>query len=187
MREDFSTYADEALLARAVTEPSVFEALVDRYQDAFRRKARTFLNSDEDAEDAVQETFVKIYTAAPRFRKTPGASFKSWGYMILMNTCISLYRKRKRRAVSELRIDPEWEEILADNSATAAAEQYTLSEQVLSFVGNLPEVLRRTLTLHALDGYSYQEIAEAEDVTLSVVKSRIHRAKEKLRAMTNKL
>jgi len=78
--------SDEELLALSIKKPEVFGILLDRYQNAFLRKSQSVVFSREEAEDIVQETFTKIYTNAHRFEVVPGASFKSWGYRILLNT-----------------------------------------------------------------------------------------------------
>lgn len=173
--------SDEDALKRAISNPAAFEVLVDRYQEPFIRKAYSILRSMEDAHDAVQDAFVKIYSAAPRFKRTKGASFKSWGYAILVNTCISHYRKKKRRGKSEIGFDPELVDIFKDEHFEEAQGQLRMREEVLVMLSRIPEKLARTLRLHAIDGYSYKEVAEKEGVTLPVVKSRIHRAREKLR------
>lgn len=173
--------SDENVLHLATSNPAVFEVLVNRYQKPFLRKAHSILRSAEDSQDAVQEAFVKIYSAAPRFRKTKGASFKSWGYAILINTCISHYRKKKRRSASEIGFDPELVDIFKDEGYEKLQGQIRMHEEVMVMLSRIPEKLARTLRLHAIDGYSYKEVAEKEGVTLPVVKSRIHRAKEKLR------
>ena len=68
---------DEKILTLARKQPELFEVLVDRYQDAFIRKALRITGKKEDAEDVVQETFVKIFIHADKFKVQEGASFKS--------------------------------------------------------------------------------------------------------------
>src|SRR3990167_8814815 len=91
--EDLS---DEDILRISLKNPEVFKTLLDRYQKLFLRKASSIILSKVDAEDIVQETFTKIYLNAGKFKKQEGASFKSWGYRILINTALTHYAKRKR-------------------------------------------------------------------------------------------
>src|SRR3989338_2299425 len=80
---------DEDILRTSVKHPEFFSVLIDRYQDAFLRKALSIIKSREDAEDIVQEAFAKIYLNASRFVLQDGASFKSWGYKILLNAALT--------------------------------------------------------------------------------------------------
>ena len=83
---------DDEILAASLNKPALFKILVDRYQEAFIRKAVGILRNQEEAEDIVQETFVKIYLHGKKFKKIKGVEFKSWAYKILVNTAISRYR-----------------------------------------------------------------------------------------------
>ena len=97
--------SDEEVLALSIKYPHQFEVLLLRYQDAFIRKAESIVRSTEEAEDITQEAFAKIYLNAARFKVVPGASFKSWGYRILINTALTHYRKIKRRFGQEEYLD----------------------------------------------------------------------------------
>src|SRR5437867_814349 len=73
---DTKTFSDEEILARSVRNPSIFAALVDRYEAAFLRKARHIIGNREEVIDIVQDTFTKIYLNANKFKVQEGASFK---------------------------------------------------------------------------------------------------------------
>src|SRR3989339_2188792 len=88
---------DEALLVASQEYPDLFSILVDRYQAAFLRFAGRILNSKEEAEDIVQESFLKIYRHADQLRSSPDSKFKSWAYKIVFNTAFTHYRKAKKR------------------------------------------------------------------------------------------
>src|SRR3989338_3498076 len=88
--------SDEDALVLSVVQPSVFAMLVERYEAPFLRRAMRILREREAAADAVQETFTKIYLNASHFKRMPGASFRSWGYKILLNTCFTYWQRRKR-------------------------------------------------------------------------------------------
>jgi RNA polymerase sigma-70 factor (ECF subfamily) len=166
---------DEALLERSLSHPSLFAILIDRYQDAFLRKAEGIIHSREEAEDIVQETFTKIYFNARRFKPVEGASFKSWGYKILMNTTFTHYQKLKKKGAVQLDLDPEFYEGLADPADRSHEEQ--MRDYVASFLSRMPAQLARPLSLHFIDEYSQKEIAEMEGTTVSAIKTKIYRAK----------
>src|SRR3990167_5396737 len=108
---------DEEILAASLEKPALFRILVDRYQDAFVRKALGIVRQKEEAEDIVQETFVKIYFNGQKFKKYDGIEFKSWAYKILVNTAISRYRKISKKWQAES-ADPLDLELASDNFST---------------------------------------------------------------------
>ena len=167
---------DEAILSRSINEPDVFVYIVRRYEAAFKRKAHKVLWSSEDVEDVVQETFTKIYLNAGRFRKVEGASFKSWGYTVLMNTAFTKYRKVMKGRERTADLEPEHYENLPDN---VFEESFGLEmrDAVFSVLVKMPEHLSRVLEMHFIKGLPQQEIAEREGVSVGAVKTRVHRAK----------
>jgi len=175
---------DEVLLARSVDEPDLFVHIVRRYEAAFIRKAHKVLWNDDDVTDVVQETFTKIYLHAHRFREVEGASFKSWGYTILMNTAFTTYRKRKRELGHTIELEPEHYEALAD-SVHEETFHLELSNYALSIFAKMPEQLSRVLELHFLKDLPQQVIAEREGVTVGAIKTRVHRAKHEFRRLAD--
>jgi RNA polymerase sigma factor (sigma-70 family) len=171
----FNNMKDEEVLERSLGTPSLFAVLVERYQDAFLRKAESVVRSREEAEDIVQETFTKIYFNARRFKPVEGATFKSWGYKILMNTTFTHYQKLKRKGATHVELDPEFYEALPDPANYSHEE--TMRDYVASFLSRMPSQLARPLKLHFVDEYSQKEIAEMEGTTVSAVKTKIYRAK----------
>ena len=170
---------DEELLRLSIKRPSVFEVLVFRYQVPFLRKARSVLRNNEDAEDSVQETFTKIYMNAGRFEPQEGASFSSWGYKILLNTCYTLHQKRKRTTGKRTYLEDEVLYNLGDK--IDEGKNAELRDLVASLLSNLPKHMSRVLHLHFILGYKEQEIAEMEGETLGAVKTRVFRAKRELK------
>jgi RNA polymerase sigma factor (sigma-70 family) len=112
--------SDEEVLSASLSSPSQFSILVEKYEDAFMRKALRILHTKEESEDAVQEAFTKIYMYAPRFKTVEGASFSSWGYKILINTCLTKYQKKKKETGVRADLDPEFYEMLPDGVDTKA-------------------------------------------------------------------
>jgi RNA polymerase sigma-70 factor (ECF subfamily) len=181
--DDLALLSDEALLARSIESPRIFEVLLDRYQDAFLRRAESVLHSREDAEDVVQETFTKIYFNASRYRPVEGATFRSWAYRILMNTIFTRYEKVKRRGEGECTIDPEVYESFGDPADRAHEE--VMRDYVASFLARMPSSLARPLSLHFIEEYSQKEIAVMEGTSVSAVKTKIYRAKREFRRIMN--
>ncbi len=179
--EKVENLPDEVILERSLGQPSLFAILVDRYQDAFLRKAESVVRSPEEAEDIVQETFTKIYFNARRFKPVPGATFKSWGYKILMNTTFTHYQKLKKKGAVHVELEPEFYETLPDPADRSHEE--IMRDYVASFLSRLPSQLARPLALHFIDEYSQKEIAEMEGSTVSAVKTKIYRAKREFQRL----
>lgn len=172
--EDMS---DEEILALSTKHPHLFEFIIDRYEAALLRKAKAILYNDEEAEDMVQEAFTKIYINAGKFKVQDGASFKSWAYRILINTCFTRYQKIKREKGARTSMDPEVFESLGDFKSRDFEKQ-EVSEYVFSVLSKIPEHLSRVLVLHVLEGRPQEEVAKIEGVSVGAVKTRVHRAKK---------
>src|SRR3989344_3144829 len=92
--EDLGALPDAEALARSRKEPELFALIVRRYEAALLRRARTILFSPEDAEEAVQDAFTKMYLYADTYRPQEGASFSSWAYTILNRVAYTKYRAK---------------------------------------------------------------------------------------------
>ncbi|OGG47487.1 hypothetical protein A3D66_00280 [Candidatus Kaiserbacteria bacterium RIFCSPHIGHO2_02_FULL_50_9] len=172
--------ADEEVLRRSIKKPAFFAVLLDRYEDAFLRKAESIVHNREEAEDIVQEAFAKIYQYGGRFVTVEGASFKSWGYKILMNTAFTHYQKRKRQWQETAELDPELYEMLPDRESRQF-EKEEMRDYLISVFSRMPEHFARILQFHFLDGLPQKEIAKREDISVGAVKTRIHRAKKEFK------
>lgn len=182
--EDVATLGDEELLSRSMNEPRYFAFIVSRYEDAFLRRARSVLYDEKDAEDCVQEVFLKIYRYGGRFHAVEGATFRSWAYRILMNTAITHYARKKKRGANMVPLDPEIYESFADVRDEADTRMTTqLARQLLD---KLPDGLARPLRLFFIEEYSQQEIAEMEGLTVAAVKTRIYRGKREMADIAQK-
>jgi len=180
---DISSKSDEEILALSVKHPTFFEVLLERYQQAFLRKALVVVKTKEDAEDVVQETFVKIYRNADKFEIQEGASFKSWGYKILLNTSFTKYQKLKKKRGSFAELPPELYEIIPDKDADSM-EKKVLRDDISSILSQMPKHLAQALHLHFIEGRPHKEIAEKEGVSVSAIKTRVHRAKKEFKKIT---
>lgn len=174
-----SEKSDEEILALSIKKPIYFEVIVERYQTAFLRKAKSILKTTEEAEDIVQEVFTKIYINADKFQVVSGASFKSWAYKILLNTSFTYYQKTKRRRGVFVTLDPKVYQELPDTRGEI--EDSVARDYVASIISRLPKSLGRILTLHFIEDMPQKEIAKTEGISVSAVKTRIHRAKKEFK------
>jgi RNA polymerase sigma-70 factor (ECF subfamily) len=171
--------SDEVILARVQSEPWLFTALLERYQAAFLRKARTIIHNEQDAEEVVQDAFTKIYINAHRFEVRPGAKFSSWAYTILINTALTRYQKCVREGKRTLLLDPEYLEQLGEmKEHSGFNHDKDAIERVLA---RLPGHFARVLRLHYLEHWSHKDIAHETGETVGAIKARIHRAKAEFR------
>ena len=176
-----SHQSDEDILAASQDNPDSFAEIVDRYEEAFIRKAQAILRNEEDASDAVQEAFVRIYAAGGKFRKQEGATFKSWAYKILINKCFSVYKKQKRDRSRSAELSDDMLEVFPDASELETYERKITKEYVLSLISRLPVMLARVTKMHYIDDTPQEKIAEIEGISNGAVRARIHRAKKELK------
>src|SRR3989344_7924602 len=114
LTEDFGALSDAKLLARSRKEPELFAVLVRRYEAALLRRARKILFSLEDAEEAVQDAFTKMYLYADKYHEQEGASFSSWAYTILNRVAYTKYRAKSIERGKRAELTPEHYESLPD-------------------------------------------------------------------------
>lgn len=174
--EELATMTDEEVLRAAQKDPGAFEALVERYEAAFLRKAKSILFSKEDAEEVVQDTFTRIYVYADRYIPQEGATFSSWGYTILTRLAYTRYKKLSAQRKTQIPMETETFERIADTSDFR--EELTVKDEVLVALAKLPDAAARVLRLQFLEGKTQEEIALAEASSVSAVKTRVHRAKK---------
>ena len=139
-----------------------------------------------DAEDLVQETYLKAYRAFDSFAE--GTNLKAWLYRILTNTYINAYRASKRRPeVSDVE-DVEdlylYHRLVGGDGTGRSAEEIALEgftdDEVKAAIESLPDAFRIAVLLADVEGFSYKEIAEITDVPIGTVMSRIHRGRRAL-------
>lgn len=179
--DDLSALPDEELLELSLTRPSAFALLISRYQSPFLSRAQGVLRSRDSAEDVVQETFVRIYRFAPRFKGSEG-SFRAWSLTILMNVARTHYRKAARDRSEVALLDPEHYESLAGPDDVTREGDATYAKEVVAKA--LPKVSKdvaNILSLAYLEDLPYKEIAERLGISVPAVKTRVHRAKAELR------
>lgn len=173
--------SEEEILQKSISDPRFFEVLVGRLNQPFYRKARRIVG-DELAVDAVQDTFVKIYRHAGKFKPVTGASFRSWSYKILINTCLTYVKKYNRERALTAGFDSEYDTI-ADVRAMDL-KKIESADEVKTILVRMPAMLGRVLRDFFLKGKSQQEIAAEEQVEVGVIRTRLHRAKKKFKEMS---
>lgn len=184
---------DDQLVARAQNgDLTAFEGLVERHEDRLYRLAMRLLRNDNDAREVLQESFVTAWQKLGNFAGR--AQFGSWIYRVTLNTALMLLRSRRRRPMVSM--DDMTEEAVSAGIAAGSeqpANDWTrrpdeqlqsaeLKEHIQQAVGELPEILRLTFVLRDVEGLSTEETAEALDVTVQTVKTRLHRARLALRS-----
>ncbi len=172
--------SDEELLALSVSYPSFFALLVRKYEEPFLRKAMSIVREREAAEDVVQEAFTKIYLNAKKFKVVEGAQFSSWAYRIVINTALTSYAKRKRRAGAEFGLDEEIWALIPDRNLRQF-EKKELMDEVASVLSRMPAPFARALNAFFIEGKTQEEIAKAEGLSVGAVKTRVHRAKKEFK------
>jgi RNA polymerase sigma-70 factor (ECF subfamily) len=154
--------------------------------DGLYSAALRMTRNPSDAEDLVQETYLKAYRAFHTFQE--GTNLKAWLYRILTNTYINTYRAKKRRP-DETDLD-EVEDLylyrrlggLAGATAGRSAEEELLDQltdsEVKDALESLPEQFRMAVLLADVEGFAYKEIAEILDIPIGTVMSRLHRGRK---------
>jgi len=173
---------DEEILQRSQKEPWIYAVLLDRYQAAFLRKARSIVRNELDAEEVVQDAFTKIYMNADKFHPQEGAKFSSWAYRILMNTAFTRYQKKVKEGQRFVNIDPEYEHMVSDGVEYGMIREK--SDAIEKVLARLPGHFVFVLRLHYLERWPHQAIADKTGESVGTIKARIHRAKAAFRKET---
>jgi RNA polymerase sigma-70 factor (ECF subfamily) len=182
---------EAALVARLrAGEDAAFAELLREQAGRLLAVARRMLRSEEDARDAVQETFLQAFRAIDRFEG--GAQLATWLRRIAVNACLMKLRSRARKPEASIedllprfhsdghRVDPgpAWRLDGPD-----PADSRRLREHVRDCIEGLPEIYRTVLLLRDIEEYSTEETAQLLDVKTDAVKVRLHRARQALRAL----
>jgi len=164
---------------------AAFNRLVMTHQTQAYNVAYRLMGDADLAADATQEAFIKAFKAIKQYR---GGSFKGWLLRIVSNACYDMLRYQKRRPSESLESedddDASERNIHLQDPAERPEEalmRRELNDMLQQAISRLPTEQRLVLVLSDAEGLSYQEIAEATDLALGTVKSRLSRARLKLR------
>jgi RNA polymerase sigma-70 factor, ECF subfamily len=179
---------DESALIQSAQQGDLdsFNTLILKYQDVVFHTALRILGDEDPAEDAAQEAFISAFRSITSFR---GGSFKAWLMRTVTNACYDELRRQKRRPTTPLEPDthdgeemdsPRW---LADPNMTPAErfEADELEHAIQHCLDALPTDFRTVVVLADIQGMDYSEVATAARVPLGTIKSRLARARLRLR------
>ena len=183
------TKDEELNIVRRVLDGEVnaFERLVLENQKNVYNLALKMLGNPEDAMDASQETFLRAYRSLAGFHGE--SRFSVWLYRMTSNVCIDMMRRKKRRSEVSMTVtneDDEESELEIPDERFSPEQTLDKAERVRAVregLKQLPEEARRILTLREIGGLSYEELAQALDMELGTVKSKLFRARKKLCAI----
>jgi RNA polymerase sigma-70 factor (ECF subfamily) len=171
-----------------VADQARFAELAMEHMGSLYTAALRMTRNPADAEDLVQETYLKAYRAFGSFQE--GTNLKAWLYKILTNTFINSYRSRKRRPEQTELDDVEdlylyrrlggLEAVSASRSAEEEVLDHFTESDVKEAVEALPEQFRMAVLLADVEGFSYRDIADILDIPIGTVMSRLHRGRKAL-------
>lgn len=169
---------DEVWAQQAITDRDAFAELVRRHASRIYNLAYRMTGNQADAEDMVQETFIRAYRALPGFK--PDRSFGAWLYRIAVNACLT----HRGRQAGEARA-PLGEDVpaLLDGAASVddMAERHEVQAAVQQAIAGLPPMYRMVVVLYHLEDRSYTEIADLLGLPLNTVRTHLHRGRALLR------
>jgi len=163
-------------------EERAFVLLVERFKDRLVNFVYRFLNDMTDAEDLVQETFLKVYKNKHAYREI--AKFSTWIYTIAGNLARSELRKKKRRktyTMSDMSYaDNEFNPVDPDKDTEGVVFNSYAGEEIMKAIKNLKEPFKTIIILRDIQELSYDDISTILDIPMGTVKSRVNRARLKL-------
>ena len=178
--ESARTPVDSTLINRAkLGDIKAFESIVERYYARCVRFARGMLRNPADVDDVVQETFVRLYRALPRYEERQ--RFESWIFRILGNCCRTANTVQQRRDVQDITDEYALGQLPSPHRPDALFEN-EWGDEVRRALAELPEYNREIFLLHYVEGFSYEEIERITGVRQSALKMRVKRASDMLRA-----
>ncbi len=180
----------EALLIADLCEgdETALAPLVEKYKRMVYRVAMQITKNHADADDVMQETFIKVYRSIRTFRKD--AAFETWIYRIAVNTAINFVKARERHREANLETVPESEydastryEAQLANDPHIHAEKAELRQHVTAAVNSLSLKHRTVVILHEFEGLTHVEIASILNCSEGTVRSRLHYARKRLHTL----
>lgn len=165
---------DQTAISRCLAgDSAAFETIVARYQQVLFTVALRMLGDDEDARDAAQNTFVKVFEKLGTYDRR--RRFFSWMYRILVNECLNV---RRRPSVARGGLDED----TIQHRDTDAVETAQKREAVSKALLDLPPAYREVIVLRHFAALSYEEMSDAIGIPLKTVKSRLYSARQLLAA-----
>jgi len=179
---------DAEIIGRVLAgDTDAFETIVKKYEKMIYSLAMSKTNNREDAQDISQECFLRAYKMLAGYRTD--SAFSTWIYRICQNLIVDFYRKeRKTKTVSLSATDEYGEPQIKElqDFAPDPSEELIRAEKIEKIrkaIGALPEELREIITLRDLNNTSYARISEMLGLEIGTVKSRLNRARDKLKKL----
>ncbi|MGA2296095.1 MAG: RNA polymerase sigma factor [FCB group bacterium] len=171
INNDKADDSKETLDALRQGSAEAFHLLYDKYHRKIYRFCLRMLGDADNAKDAYQETFIRVYEHRKEFR---GNNFSAWLFTIARHTCLNYLRSRK---------DFDTLDEVAHYSVKETESDVAMTDYIQRALAILPVALREALLLREYEELSYQEIAEVLSIDLSLAKIRVFRAREILRKL----
>ena len=185
--EQEGTPVEDVILVRQAQkgDTRAFDQLVTRYQERLYGTLYHMTSNHEDANDLVQEAFIKAYKALPAFKGD--SSFFTWLYRIAVNKTINHIKARKNRPQMSLNDldfnaehDPDIVALISDRTPRRDAGLSELQEKLNTAMQRLSETHRMVVTMHDVQGMSHDEISRIMDCNTGTVRSRLFYARQQL-------
>ena len=157
---------------------SDYSIIVDRYKDKAFSLLKKMLKNEQDAEETLQDCFIKAYNSLSSFKGE--AKFSTWFYRIVYNTALTKLSSKKRKTENEMSSVDEHFNLKSDYDYNVS-ERKDMSEFINELVNKLPEKHSAIISLFYLDEMSCEEISKALDISLSNVKVMLHRSRNALK------
>lgn len=184
-----SSLSDEELIERFQKgDIRAFEQIVQRYKDQLLNFVFRFLGNQEQAEDILQETFLRVYRNRHAYRRV--AKFSTWIYTIAGNLARTELRKRKRRrffSISDMGVEDKDFEVSDEVFNPETYVDTVLHDDVIQQeINKLSPKFREVIILRDIQELSYEEISKILRIPIGTVKSRVNRARLRLQAQLKK-
>lgn len=156
-----------------------FDILIRLYEKKVYRLCYRFFNNEDDALDATQEVFIKVFNYISKFEGR--SNFNTWLYKICSNTCITISDKKKREKAGLLGMITDWFQSFTEKNPEEitinSIEQIHNKQIVSDCLSKIPEKYRMPIILKDIEGLSLESISESLDVPVGTVKSRLNRGR----------
>ncbi len=189
-RNDPNSPTDEELIERFQQgDIHAFEQIVKRYKDPLLNFIYRFVGNQEQAEDLLQETFLRVYRNRHAYRRV--AKFSTWIYTIAGNLARTELRKRKRRrllSISDLGVEEDKDYEVSDDEFNPEQHVDSLlhDEVIQREINKLSPKFREVIILRDIQEFSYEEISKILRIPIGTVKSRVNRARLRLQSQLKK-
>jgi RNA polymerase sigma factor (sigma-70 family) len=157
---------------------SDYSIIVDRYKDKAFSLLKKMLKNEQDAEETLQDCFIKAYNSLSSFKGE--AKFSTWFYRIVYNTALTKLSSKRRKTENEMSSVDEHFNLKSDYDYNVS-ERKDMSEFIIELVNKLPEKHSSIISLFYLDEMSCEEISKTLDISLSNVKVMLHRSRNALK------